>query len=401
MRNSKSGFIAEDMYWDIGTEERRGHDGDDARQAAKKYNDHRHPADDVAENSSAMYGFLNELVPADNYMGLPLSGDSAGRIRLPGDLIKYKGLLWFYTEDGKAVPLGVGPGCFFRGDSTSGSGEFVREAMTSQELICNRIEVQPNFGPNFNTLREQIGGVLLDMGMHSLARARPLVRLEATGGLVHDNGESDPFFTLKSTQTALYNGVEVGFLLATFLTEYKGKSGEVSFVWDRNGDEDPEIADDLFREYPLPSAVIGEGEPPLILSASTAGGITTQRSGPLVLNLNRDYVIRVHARLRTFQSSEEIVAMWDEFRTRSDLSTTFPGLPDQLGPIDEALAGLGGDGADIYEKIRYWQASHCSLELLNVKIRVDNFLGMSPEVNTLGVRISAVEVPEDARASYI
>ena len=120
-----------------------------------------------------------------------------------------------------------------------------------------------------------------------------------------------------------------------------------------------------------------------------------------MLDLNRDYVIRVHARLRTFTSDAEIISMWDEFRSRDDLDLLFPTLTGPIGPLDESLLGLGGDGSGIYEKIRYWQASHCSLELLNVKIRIDNFLGMSPEVNTLGVRISAIEVPEDARSSYI
>lgn len=401
MRQPKSGFIEEDNYWNIGTEDRRGHDGDSARVAARKYNDHRHPAADIGESSTAMYAFLEEHAPADNPYGVVLDTDSSGRIRKPGDSIKYRGLLWKYTEEGEAVPLGVGPGCFFKKDAATGSGQFIREAVTTQELICNRIEVGALVGIEFNTVPEQIGGVLLDMGMHSLARARPLVRLEATGGLVHDNGESDPFFDLKSTQTAQYNGSTVGFILATFLTEYKGKSGEVSFVWDRNGDDDPDIADDLFREYPLPSAVQGEGEPPLVLSASTAGGITTQRSGPLVLDLNRDYVIRVRARLRTFKEDAIIVSMWDEFRSRDDLADTFPGMPAELGPIDEVLADLGGNGSGIYEKIRYWQASHCSLELLNVKIRIDNFLGLSPEVNSLGVRMSATQVPEDARVSYI
>lgn len=401
MRQPNAGFVEESSYWDIGTEERRGHDGDNARVAARKYNDHRHPASDVGQSSTAMYSFLEEQVPVENPTGLVLESDSLGRIRRPGDSIFYRGLLWKYTEDGVAVPLGVGPGCFFSKDQETGSGQFVREAMTSQELICNRVEVGALVGLEYNTVPEQIGGVLLDMGMHSLARARPLVRLEATGGIIHDNGESDPFFDLKSTQTALYNGAQVGFILSTFLTEFKGKSGEVSFVWDRNGDTDPDIADDLFKEYPLPSAIQGEGEPPLIISASTAGGITTQRSGPLVLDLNRNYVIRVRARLRTFKQDEVITSMWDEFRSRDDLAEAFPGMPSNLGPIDVALADLGGDGANIYEKVRYWQASHCSLELLNVKIRIDNFLGMSPEVNTLGVRMSATQVPEDARVSYI
>lgn len=401
MRQHNSGFIPQETYWSIGTEERRGHDGDNAREAAKKYNDHRHPAGNIGVDGSLMYSFLEELVPLTNHAGIELASDSIGRIRLTGDLVKYKGLIWMYLEDGTAIPLGVGPGCFFQKDSNASSGQLVREAMTTQELVCNRVEVQSTFGIGFRTVPEQIGGLLLDMGMHSLARAKPLVRLEATGGLIHDNGESDPFFTLKSTQSFEYSGVAVGVILAAFLTEYKGKAGEVSFVWDRNGDDTPEIADDLFKEYPLPSAVVGEGEPPLILSSSVVGGVTTQRSGPIVLDLNRDYVIRVRAKLRTFDTDAEIIAMWDEFRSVTNLSELYPELPDSLGPIEEVLQNLGGDGNDLYEKIRYWQASHCSLELLNAKIRIDNFLGLSPDVNTLGVRISSTQIPEDARLSYI
>ena len=43
MRNHSGGFINADFIWDIGTPE-RGRDGMTARDAAKRYNDHRHSA---------------------------------------------------------------------------------------------------------------------------------------------------------------------------------------------------------------------------------------------------------------------------------------------------------------------------------------------------------------------
>ena len=46
-RNHSGGFIEQGFYWNIG-EGPRGRDGMDAREAAQRYNDHRHPAVDLS-----------------------------------------------------------------------------------------------------------------------------------------------------------------------------------------------------------------------------------------------------------------------------------------------------------------------------------------------------------------
>ena len=417
-RSNDYGFINLDSYWDIGTEDLRGKDGDDARVAAKKYNDHRHVAKDLGNNSLAFYGFLYENKPIQNPMGLDYEiNDEAtvAPIRMSGDLVKYNGILWMYDDNAIAVPLGVGPGCYFKPDHESSTGRFVREAVTTQELICGREEIIRTEGIlrseggvdiELGSAYREIGGVLLDMTMHNLHRTRSMVRFECTGSLIHE-GDS-PYEALKNLNNQVYSNTafSIGTILAEFLEHSSAKAGDVKFIWDRNGD--PDIDVDAIREYPFFTDANTELSP-LYINDSTLGGVRVQRSNYILLNLNRTYVVRVRARLRTFDTNQEIVDDWNRFITVVNGADGHPNLPGLILPnaIGDVFGGANGgnlnadEGSNIYDKIRYWQSSHCTFEILNVKIRVDNFLGMPSEVFDTGDRRTSLIPPADASEYYI
>jgi hypothetical protein len=415
-RNDDYGFIANNSYWEIGTEDARGRDGDDARVAAKKYNDHRHSAVDIANNEVAFRGFLSENKPAVNPGGLDygvVDLVAPDPIRATGDLIKYQNLIWMYDSNGIAIPLGVGAGCYFE-PNDAGAGKFVREAMTSQELICGRVEVMPEQGVStsdngvdvdFNTLAAEVGGVLLDMRMHNLRRARPMVRFECTGTLIHEGGTV--YEALKTQNNVrVHQGKTLGEILAVFLIHSMAKAGEVEFIWDRNGDG---LDGDGIKEFRFHTDATGTEEvEPLYLNDSTAGAVITQISPPILLNLNRRYVIRVRARIRTFRTNSEIINLWNLFKT--DVAEGVEGLegvnslPDLtvlFGDADGALLNTTSDAANVYDKIRYWQSSDCILEILNVKIRIDNFLGLAPAQNESGVPQTTLTLPSDLSDDFL
>ena len=128
-RNDKGGFIAQEMYWNIGTEDQRGRDGDTSRTAAKKYNDHRHPAY-VAATTTALDEWAAETQTESG--GGYLQTDANQLIRMPGDLALCQGRLFMSTgTSGEYVHLGGGLG----GGIDSGS--------FTQDSITIPIEMQP------------------------------------------------------------------------------------------------------------------------------------------------------------------------------------------------------------------------------------------------------------------
>ena len=131
MRKHDGGFIGHDFYWDIGDEE-RGRDGMNAREAAKRYNDHRHPALVVEDENEASI-WINETQqasfytsPADgirNTQGGIIEDDVGSNLRKVGDLMFYKGLVWMYGGiDLGPIPLGIGHGS----DINTTTGQFTR-----------------------------------------------------------------------------------------------------------------------------------------------------------------------------------------------------------------------------------------------------------------------------------
>lgn len=112
-RQHDGGFIGGADYWDIGTDAQRGRDGDTAREAAKKFNDHRHVAA-IKASPESLNNWANEL---EDVSESPSSGLQGGYIeqsnqllRKPGDAASYNGHLYATTTAGtKCTTSGFGP----------------------------------------------------------------------------------------------------------------------------------------------------------------------------------------------------------------------------------------------------------------------------------------------------
>jgi uncharacterized UPF0146 family protein len=105
-RRHGGGFIDEASYWSIGTDEQRGRDGDTARDAAKKYNDHRH--------SAAILASPTELLQWSREITLPSAGgqieESLAPLRASGDVAEVAGDVYMATSEGTPVCLTSGFG---------------------------------------------------------------------------------------------------------------------------------------------------------------------------------------------------------------------------------------------------------------------------------------------------
>jgi hypothetical protein len=111
MRNHSGGFINEEHIWDIGSPT-RGRDGDNARDAAKKYNDHRHSAILFTDAVDFAYWISESqqpvLVGPDGTVeGGIITNNPNAVIRKHGDLAYFQGILWMYDGQG-VVPVGRG-----------------------------------------------------------------------------------------------------------------------------------------------------------------------------------------------------------------------------------------------------------------------------------------------------
>lgn len=95
MREHSGGYINQAAYWDIGTEAARGRDGDTRREAAKKYNDHKHPAA-LIQTADDLVAWANEPQLSSG-MGY-LQDNAAQLARNAGDMALFGGRL--YASDG-------------------------------------------------------------------------------------------------------------------------------------------------------------------------------------------------------------------------------------------------------------------------------------------------------------
>ena len=111
-RYHSGGFVDPQFYFNIGTEDARGRDGDTARTAAQKYNDHRHSAY-VAVSSADLNNWKNEF---QSESADPISNNPGGLletvdefIRLPGDLAELNAVLYATTSTSlKSISSGFG-----------------------------------------------------------------------------------------------------------------------------------------------------------------------------------------------------------------------------------------------------------------------------------------------------
>lgn len=96
-RPHSRGYIREEDYWNIGTEAERGRDGMNAREAAKRYNDHRHPAFVTNEGIDVLnWRDATQDISAVVVGGVAVPGGyeqtvATEQARLAGDMVFYSG----------------------------------------------------------------------------------------------------------------------------------------------------------------------------------------------------------------------------------------------------------------------------------------------------------------------
>lgn len=125
-RRHGGGFIDEASYWSIGTDDQRGRDGDTARDAAKKYNDHRH--------SAAGLSSPTELLQWAREITLPSSGgritESLAPIRASGDIAEVAGDVYMSTGGGDVVCVTSGFGTQLT-EPIEGEGQLVPDFVSA------------------------------------------------------------------------------------------------------------------------------------------------------------------------------------------------------------------------------------------------------------------------------
>lgn len=382
-RNHGRGFVGQESYMELGTVEARGRDGDNSRETSRKYNDHRHSALDLGVNDDAMSDFILEMRPAQNDMGLESLVGPEVRLREAGDLIKYRDLVWMYVGGNQAVPLGVGPGTYFSVDPDTSVGVFRYESMRAQELITMRVITDtPTFEDGAGRLNrgESIGGVLLDLPAHSLSRARPMVRLSVTAGLIPKSS-----YIVALAQATSLMDQQTRSRFESFIRVRVPFLAQLRLTWDRSGEVDinsvgsPEFGVPVFG---------GDGSltlDPVEVRTLSTDGVVTSISEPLALDTERAYVFRLYAGIYSY-SDLEVEQQWQIYITDSELDIPEgETLDSYFGP----LPGLAG--ASVAEQISSLLAL-CTLEVLNSKIIVDNFCGISGSVNDTG-RFTLSELP--------
>ena len=140
-RLHSGGFINPEFYFNIGTEPARGRDGDTARVAAKKYNDHRH-SPYAAPSPSALRNWINEFIAESEE---PLSSNpggfieaAAGYIRLPGDTAELNSIIYAVTSQGiKPVTSGFGPHISLPADATQ-DPDIIEDYVSSNYTMMRR-----------------------------------------------------------------------------------------------------------------------------------------------------------------------------------------------------------------------------------------------------------------------
>jgi hypothetical protein len=137
-RRNRGGFVPSESYWDIGTDAARGRDGDTARDASKKFNDHRHPAE-IAVSPQDLVNWTNELEDISEHSSGVAGGfiaPSANVIRDSGDSADYAGNLYAKTSAGVyCTTSGFGP----RIDATTFS--LVSDQIAGNYKVTGAVEI--------------------------------------------------------------------------------------------------------------------------------------------------------------------------------------------------------------------------------------------------------------------
>lgn len=187
MRKHAGGFIEHDFYWDIG-DNARGSDGMNAREAAKRYNDHRHPAltaEDANEasiwaNETQQASFFTTVDGIRDEQGGIIEDDVVSNLRQVGDLMFYRGLVWMYGGvDLGPVPLGVGHGCHV--NTTTGAFTRGMDYRSIQLATSTIVEHTDEPAPGLpSPLGERVCAYTLIPKNFASSRTRPYIFIRTT-----------------------------------------------------------------------------------------------------------------------------------------------------------------------------------------------------------------------------
>lgn len=358
MRKHAGGFVEHDFYWDIGDEE-RGRDGMNAREAAKRYNDHRHPAINVEDENEASI-WINEVQqpsfytsPADgvrNTQGGIIEDDIAIGLRKVGDLMFYKGLVWMYAgTDLGPIPLGVGHGS----DINTTTGQFTRgmDYRSIQLATSTLVEHTDQAIQGFNSpLGERVCAYTLIPKNFASSRTRPYIFIRVTMAL----NANDP-------------GAGVGGILQAF--PYKARAlvlvQEVNEVPGVQGAfmqgflQFAPMYDPLNQQIPL-----SEELATINFVQTDPGMISVLDSNPLALDLDlARYFIQINVDTHVYTQ--------DEVTTYNNANGTNYALADVIA------------------------ATECTANIFSITLESESYLGLPPFINDGGLRYTIPERPDD------
>lgn len=330
------GFIPEDFYWDIGTPE-RGRDGMNARDAAKRYNDHRHTPITL-ETDAEVKAWLTETQQrsfTNSRAGGIITDNAAGSMRAVGDTATHQGLLWVYGPNRDLIPLGVGAGCYI-----DANGVFHREVkydviqmVSGQEVSATDEPVSRPGGDAVDALGDRVGSYTLDASRYATARSAPAMYFRVTGSLI-------------PTREAL-NHPDYSTLIQQFPHRATVKFRRLPTTIEGNTFFTSGIPESL-EVYGDNSTLIQESQ--VSFSQPGGGQVTVADSRDLALDLDELTFLQAYASVHHY--------------TDDEISTTNP-----VADMDAVRV-----------------CSSCTLDLMSVTLEIEGLLGISPFINEQGTR---------------
>lgn len=222
MRKHSGGYIQEEAYLNIGTEEARGRDGDNARIAAKKYNDHKHAAH-IALTIPQVDSWAREPQLESSIDGIPggfIENNGANLARNEGDMVSFQGNIFMYKSPGTVSPITLGLGGKI--ETTNNITTFVSDVMVEH------IPLRINNGVNLETLPLNTDAeIIVSKGIvigsdHEIANADTLVLIEVVAGINRAAGQN-----LTAIETKLFSidGDVVAYPTVFIVTKSENFSG--------------------------------------------------------------------------------------------------------------------------------------------------------------------------------
>lgn len=351
-RTHSGGFVERDFYWNIGQAD-RGRDGMNAREAAQRYNDHRHPAIELTTPQEVV-AWINETESASNFVdGDAIQGgtitSSTDTIRKPGDMMRYQGIVWVYVSNAEVYPVGVGEGCHI-----DVNGNFHREARyASIPLVSARVSDvtdEQGQGVDPSNLRgEQVTGFLIEPYKYTASRARPYMYIRVAARLTPSDATVDETNADVQAILDLFPRKARVMIFTRDVADLANEDG----VYDISGGLVP------MPVYSDQGAVLNDDSSSTIgLQQSRDDRLSVVSSNPLALELSADaeYYMLINVDTHVYTDAE--------------------------------VAGTAYTAAQVNNVTR------CSLEIESLTLEVESYLGLAPYIdNNSSVRYTAWERP--------